>query len=37
VPAPTQFDTMMAQRFHTGREDTLWSRFKRFMLGVSPS
>ena len=37
APAPTQFDTMMAQRFHTGREDTLWSRFKRFMLGVSPS
>ena len=37
APAPAQFDNQVTQRFHADREDTLWSRFKRFMLGVSPS
>src|SRR4051812_20550571 len=33
----TSFDSMMAQRFQAERADTLWTRLKRFMLGVSPS
>ena len=35
--APTTFDRLMADRFETERSETFWTRFKRFMLGVSPS
>jgi general secretion pathway protein A len=35
--SPNRFDTMMAHRFQADRTDTLWTRLKRFMLGVSPS
>jgi putative secretion ATPase (PEP-CTERM system associated) len=35
--AAPRFEPAAAQRFDTGQETTLWNRFKRFMLGVSPS
>jgi hypothetical protein len=35
--APTTFDRVMTDRFDTDRGETFWTRFKRFMLGVSPS